>query len=132
MIVDDNADAASLLAILLEATGHEVRVEHDSAQVPEDARRAPPDVFLLDIGLPGMDGNELARRLRAQPETAGAVMIAVTGYGQAEDRRQTAAAGFDHHLVKPLDIHELTRLLDDLPRTSIPPRTRLRPRKGPG
>lgn len=70
-----------------------------------------PTVFLLDIGLPQMDGYELARRLRAQPETAHALLIAVTGYGQERDREQTAAAGFDHHLVKPVDLETLHALL---------------------
>ena len=72
---------------------------------------ARPDVYLLDIGLPEMDGNALARRLHAQPETAGAVLIAVTGYGQEHDREATRVAGFDHHLVKPLDTAYLLALL---------------------
>jgi len=112
MIVDDNVDAAEMLAMLLETAGHRVSVEHDAraalARAPGDA----PDVFLLDIGLPGMDGTELARRLRALPECAGAVLVAVTGYGQDSDRERTQAAGFDHHLVKPLDMQTLFALLE--------------------
>ena len=76
------------------------------------ARSMAPDVCLLDIGLPEMDGRELARRLRAQPETANAVLVAVTGYGQQQDREDAFAAGFQHHLVKPVDFEALARLLD--------------------
>ncbi|GGX97742.1 response regulator [Massilia dura] len=111
MVVDDNVDAASMLAMLLEAAGHQVLVEHSPLQALARSRAEAPRVFLLDIGLPQMDGYELARRLRAQPETAGALLIAVTGYGQDSDRAQTAAAGFDHHLVKPVDLPQLYRLL---------------------
>jgi len=75
------------------------------------ARSVVPDVCLLDIGLPGMDGRELARRLRAQPKTAGAVLIAVTGYGQQQDRDEAFAAGFQCHLVKPVDIKALQKIL---------------------
>jgi CheY-like chemotaxis protein len=111
MVVDDNVDAASMLAMLLEATGHEVRVEHAPLRALEHAREQRPQVFLLDIGLPGIDGNELARRLRAQAETADAVLIAITGYGQENDRQASLAAGFDHHLVKPVDTAALSAIL---------------------
>lgn len=111
LVVDDNEDAAAMLAFLLEATGHEVLVEHTSKQALERARIEKPDVCLLDIGLPEMDGNELARCLRSQPETANAVLIAITGYGQSEDRKNSSAAGFDHHLVKPVDTEKLVSLL---------------------
>jgi len=111
MVVDDNVDAAVTLSMLLEAAGHAVWVEHDPLQALERARSAPPQVCLLDIGLPGIDGLELARRLRARPETAGALLIAVTGYGQESDRAQIHAAGFDHHLVKPIDTDRLYGLL---------------------
>jgi PAS domain S-box-containing protein len=111
MVVDDNIDAASMLAMLLEASGHHVRVEHTPLRALEQSRIDPPQVFLLDIGLPEMDGNELARRLRAQAATAQAVLIAITGYGQESDRTITAAAGFDHHFVKPVDTGVLTALL---------------------
>jgi len=118
MVVDDNVDAASILAMLLEASGHEVAVEYGAhetlAALRDPGATAPPDVFLLDIGLPGMDGNELAQRLRAQPATANAVLVAVTGYGQDRDRALTAAAGFDHHLVKPVDIDALQAILADV------------------
>jgi len=111
MVVDDNVDAAETLAMLLEAAGHEVAVEHDSRRALERARAAPPDAFLLDIGLPEIDGNELARRLLAQPETADAVLIAVSGYGQEQDKQAAREAGFRHHLVKPVDFEQLAGLL---------------------
>jgi signal transduction histidine kinase/ActR/RegA family two-component response regulator len=116
LVVDDNEDAADTLAMLLEASGHEVLVEHGSlaalARVRAGGSPDAPQVCLLDIGLPDMDGAELARRLRAQPETAGALLVAVTGYGQDSDRERTRAAGFDHHLVKPLDLEKLRTILD--------------------
>jgi len=111
MVVDDNVDAASTLAMLLEAFGHQVTTLHAPEPAIDAARRILPQVCLLDIGLPGMDGNELARRLRAQPETAAAVLVAVTGYGQQADREQAMAAGFDHYLVKPIDTGKLQDLL---------------------
>jgi PAS domain S-box-containing protein len=114
LVVDDNVDAAATLGMLLEATGHVVEVEHDSHRALERARQQRPDVALLDIGLPEMDGNELARRLRADPQTGAIVLVAVTGYGQEQDRRAAFEAGFDHHLVKPVDMDELARLLADI------------------
>ncbi len=114
LVVDDNVDAAETLGLLLAAHGHEVVVEHDPLRALERARAGVPDVCLLDIGLPEIDGRELARRLRAQPETAGAVLVAVTGYGQQQDRDQTREAGFQHHLVKPLDVDALVRLLGEV------------------
>jgi PAS domain S-box-containing protein len=114
MIVDDNADAAAMLALLLESMGHAVSVEHDARAALAHAPAAAPDVFLLDIGLPEMDGTELAQRLRRLPAGAGAVMVAVTGYGQDSDRERTAAAGFDHHLVKPVAMDSLFAILDGL------------------
>jgi CheY-like chemotaxis protein len=107
MVVDDNVDAAETLGLLLEATGHRVIIEHDPLGALERARTAAPQVCLLDIGLPGMDGYELARRLRAQPATRHALLVAITGYGQDSDRRLAAEAGFDRHLVKPIDLDTL-------------------------
>ncbi|MCA1857839.1 PAS domain-containing protein [Massilia oculi] len=112
LIVDDNVDAAETLGLLLAAQGHEVVVEHEPLRALERARSVAPDVCLLDIGLPGIDGRELARRLRAQPETAGALLVAVTGYGQQHDRDEALAAGFQHHLVKPVDVDALLRVLE--------------------
>ena len=112
MVVDDNVDAANMLAMLLEVSGHRVLVEHASLPALEKARLARPDVCLLDIGLPDMDGIELARRLRAQPETADSVLIAVSGYGQEQDRREALGAGFSEQLVKPVDLERLAGLLE--------------------
>jgi len=113
LVVDDNEDAADTLAMLLEVSGHEVLVEHSPHKALARAGDAAPQVCLLDIGLPDMDGAELARRLRAMPETAGALLVAVTGYGQENDRARTREAGFDHHLVKPIDLDRLYAVLDD-------------------
>ena len=114
LVVDDNVDAASMLSMLLEAGGHAVMTEYGSHAALERARAEAPQVCILDIGLPEMDGNELAQRLRALPQTAGAMLIAVTGYGQDSDRGQSLAAGFDHHLVKPVDTRKLAALLGEV------------------
>jgi signal transduction histidine kinase/ActR/RegA family two-component response regulator len=114
MVVDDNKDAADTLAALLQTLGYQVLVEYDSRRALERARIEVPDVYLLDIGLPVIDGNEVARRLRANPATAGALLIAITGYGQIHDREGSLAAGFDHHFVKPIDIERLSELLREL------------------
>jgi CheY-like chemotaxis protein len=118
MVVDDNIDAAETLGMLLTACGHEVIVENESPRALERARRERLDACLLDIGLPEIDGNELARRLRARPETAGIVLIAVTGYGQDSDRQQAFDAGFRHHLVKPVDMEKLAGVLAEIKRRS--------------
>ena len=117
MIVDDNPDAALMLSMLLEATGYHVFIENSPDAGLALATRCTPDVCLLDIGLPGMDGYQLARRVRALPGMAHATLIAITGYGQAEDRRKTRDAGFQHHLVKPVDTAELLTLLQALSET---------------
>jgi signal transduction histidine kinase/CheY-like chemotaxis protein len=111
MIVDDNADAAHTLSLYLEALGHKVRVAFDGHSALVMAGQEAPQVLLLDIGLPDIDGFELARSLRALPQTAGAVFIALTGYGQPEDRARSRDAGFDHHLTKPVDPAYLAKLL---------------------
>ena len=109
LIVDDNEDAAEMLAHTLGFLGHQAHVAYDGPQALEQAADLRPDVALLDIGLPGMDGYELAGRLKAL--FAGLRLIAVTGYGQDADRARAAAAGFDHHLVKPVDLDRLIGLL---------------------
>jgi CheY-like chemotaxis protein len=114
MVVDDNADAAHMLALLLEASGHQVMVEYGARQALERSRTGMPHVCLLDIGLPEIDGNELAKRLKAQPETANAVLIAVSGYGQRHDRESALAAGFSHYFVKPVDTAKLVAVLDEI------------------
>jgi CheY-like chemotaxis protein len=111
LIVDDNVDTAQGLARLLKRAGHEVAVAHDGLEAIEHARELSPHFVVLDIGLPAMDGYEVVRRLRQEPCCAQSVMIAVTGYGQPEDRQRAIAAGFDHHLVKPVDVDELKGLL---------------------
>jgi CheY-like chemotaxis protein len=111
MIVDDNVDAAESLAVLLDAQGHRVRVESHPVQALAAARQDPPQVFILDIGLPEMDGYELARRLRADPATGNALFIALTGYGQAHDRILSKSSGFEHHFVKPMDTDKLAQVL---------------------
>jgi PAS domain S-box-containing protein len=112
MVVDDNRDAADTLAMMLEAMGHEVGVEYGARQALERTAAAPFQVCLLDIGLPEIDGFELARRLRAR-DGAGTMLVAVTGYGQDGDRARSAASGFDHHLVKPVDIDKLAAILSN-------------------
>lgn len=114
LVVDDNVDAATTLAMYLEALGHKVLVEHRACDALQCAKREAPEVLMLDIGLPEMDGNELARRLRCESETSGSLLIAVTGYGQDQDRIKALDAGFDHHLVKPLDIRKLSVILNSL------------------
>ena len=118
LVVDDNADAAATLAELLVLWGHEVRVVHDGPLALEEASRYQPEVVLLDIGLPRMDGYEVARRLGEQVGRQGLRLVAVTGYGQEEDRRKAQAAGFDDHLVKPVDPDALRQLLATAPRSS--------------
>lgn len=114
LVVDDNRDAAAMLAMYLEAFGHQVTVEHNAHRALERARSEAPEVFLLDIGLPEMDGNELAKRLRSQPENATSVLIAITGYGQEADRINSIAAGFNHHLIKPVDTKKLALILSEI------------------
>jgi PAS domain S-box-containing protein len=114
MVVDDNIDAAQMLSTRIAADGYEVCTEHDPVAALEAARAAPADVYLLDIGLPEMDGFALAQGLRANPVTARAVLIAVTGYGRDEDRAASAEAGFDFHFVKPVDGGDLTALLGEI------------------
>ena len=103
LVVDDNIDSAESMALLLELHGHQLHIAHDGPAALAAARHFRPQVVVLDIGLPGMDGYEVARRLRADALTQNAIVIAMTGYGQSEDRQQSLRAGFDHHLVKPLD-----------------------------
>lgn len=114
MVVDDNKDAADTLGRFLEAAGHQVHVVYHPRDALQRVRAVQPQACLLDIGLPDIDGHELARRLRAIPEAANAVLIAVTGYGQQHDREMAFAAGFDHHFVKPIDIARLRALLAEI------------------
>jgi signal transduction histidine kinase/ActR/RegA family two-component response regulator len=111
LIVDDNADAADTLSMFLSTVGHQLRVAYEGRSALALAAEAAPDVLLLDIGLPDIDGYELAQRFRALPQTAHATLIALTGYGQHSDRERSIASGFNHHLTKPVDVAALLRLL---------------------
>jgi len=109
--VDDNADARDMLRTFLELAGHEV---HDAVSGPdavEKAGRVLPDLALVDLGLPGFDGLEVAVRLRSDPATHGVLLVAMTGYGQPDDRRRTAEAGFEAHIVKPVAAEQLTEVI---------------------
>ena len=111
VIVDDNVDAAESLAALLSVEGHDVTVLENGESTLEHAASQPAQAYILDIGLPDMDGYQLVRTLRARPATANAVFIALTGYGQAHDKVLAKAAGFDHHFVKPVDWQDLAKAL---------------------
>ncbi len=113
LVVDDNRDAAETLGLFLDTLGHAVRVEHDPQRALAAAHEDAFDVFVLDIGLPGLDGYALARQLRAHPGGAAATYIALTGYGSDQDRQRGDAAGFDHYLVKPADLAALASLVHD-------------------
>jgi signal transduction histidine kinase len=118
LLADDNQDALESLAALLQCDGHEVHTAGDGAQALEVAAQCRPHVVLLDIGMPKLDGYEVARRIRAEPWGKAAVLIALTGWGQDEDRRRSREVGFDSHLVKPLDPEALSAMLSHLPTQS--------------
>jgi signal transduction histidine kinase/ActR/RegA family two-component response regulator len=120
LVVDDNRDAADSLRMLLRFLGAEVAAVNDGKAALEALRTYRPSVILLDIGMPGMDGYEVARRMRQQPEGRDITLVALTGWGQDKDRRQSKEAGFDHHLTKPLEIDTLQELLSK--RSSEPTR----------
>ncbi len=111
LIVDDNVSSAETLALLIGLSGHATHVAHSGFDALEAAEIHRPDVVLLDIGLPGIDGYEVARRLRLTGASRRALLVAVTGYGQDDDRRKSREAGFDYHLVKPLGFQHLEILL---------------------
>ncbi|MGF6288853.1 hybrid sensor histidine kinase/response regulator [Paraburkholderia youngii] len=111
LLVDDSVDAALALSLVLQADGYEVRVGHEANTALKLAAHFRPQIVLLDLGLPGMDGFELAQEMRRRPTTAGALLIAVTGYGQATDRQRSREAGFDHHLVKPVSVEEIQNVI---------------------
>ncbi|MCW8195495.1 PAS domain S-box protein [Proteobacteria bacterium 005FR1] len=113
LLVDDNRDAADTLAMLLEAMGHHSEVAYSGEEGLQKAWQNPPDIIFLDIGLPGMDGYEVARRLRQDERSRDVTIVALTGYGQAQDRRCSQEAGFDEHLVKPVSTEELIGLLSN-------------------
>ena len=111
LVVDDNLDAAHTLNLFLSAAGHEVEIAYCAEDALEVAKVFSPQVCLLDIGLPDMDGNELARRLRRLPQTTASTLVAATGYGRQQDRDAARQAGFDHYMVKPVNTVELSELL---------------------
>jgi CheY-like chemotaxis protein len=115
LVADDNNDALESLATLLQLSGHEVYTAANGAVALESAEQHRPEVALLDIGMPKLDGYEVARRIRAQPWGQRITLVALTGWGQDSDRRRSQEAGFDSHLVKPLDLDKLTDLLATLP-----------------
>jgi CheY-like chemotaxis protein len=111
LVVDDNVDAAESLAVLLRLGGHDVQVAYDGPTALKSAEAEPPEVAFFDIGMPVMDGYELARRFRGTDSLKGVVLIALTGWGQEEDRRRTKEAGFDGHEVKPVSPEALDEVL---------------------
>ena len=113
LVVDDNQDAAQSMALLLQLLHHDVRACNDGTSALAAVSERRPQLILLDLGMPGMDGFEVARRLRAEPGGA-LVIVALSGWGQQTDRDRTTEAGFDRHLVKPVAAGELERLLDDV------------------
>ncbi len=114
LVVDDNRDAANTLALLLRRWGHKAYIAYDGNEALATAEAHRPDLILLDIGLPGRDGYEVARLIRSRPELANTTIVALTGYGTEEDRQQSQAAGFDQHIIKPVDPNKLRDLLDSL------------------
>ena len=111
LVVDDNVDSADSLAQCLRMLGFQTRTAHDGIEAVRSAESYAPDVALLDIGLPGISGYDAARKIRQQQRSAPLLMIALSGWGQEDDRRKSKEAGFDHHFVKPVDIDSLTKVL---------------------
>ena len=114
LVADDNQDSATSLAMLLRIMGNETQTANDGLEALDMAAAFRPDVVLLDIGMPKLNGYEACRRIREQPWGEKAVLVALTGWGQVEDRRRSQAAGFNHHLVKPVDPATLEKLLASL------------------
>ncbi len=119
LVVDDNRDAADSLAMLLRTTGNDIRTAYDGLEAVQVASEFRPDVVLLDIGLPKIDGHEVAQRIRKEPWGRQMCLIAVTGWSDETDRARSRAAGFDHHLVKPLDTGHLAQLLGSVGRSTL-------------
>jgi CheY-like chemotaxis protein len=119
LVVDDNEDAATSLELLLKLTAHDVRTAHDGEEALQLAASDRPDVVLLDIGMPKLNGYRVAEQIRREEWGRSMSLIALTGWGQVADRERSKAAGFDHHLTKPVDPEHLRRLLADVrPATS--------------
>jgi CheY-like chemotaxis protein len=118
LVADDNADAADSLAAVLRVAGHDVQVAHDGQEAVEVAERFRPSIALLDIGMPRLNGYEAARWIREQPWGKQMTLIAVTGWGQQEDRRLAFQAGFDNHLTKPAQVEEIMLLISKVRTTA--------------
>jgi CheY-like chemotaxis protein len=114
LVADDNLDSATSLSLMLQVMGNDVRVARDGLEALAVAESFGPDAILLDIGMPGLNGYEVCRKLRERPATAKATIVALTGWGQEEDRRRSQAFGFDQHLVKPVEPSTLDTLLAGL------------------
>ncbi len=114
LLVDDNVDFVATMSTLLSTMGHQVRMVHNGIDALDVAGEFAPEFAFLDIGMPGLNGYDLARRLRDLPETANSVLVAVTGWGQDKDRELSKAAGFDHHLVKPVELNQILDLLNEV------------------
>ena len=121
LVVDDNADSADSLALLLRAEGHDVQVAYDGAGALKISSSFNPQVTLQDIAMPGMNGLEVARKLRETTATRDSILVALTGYGNSEDEEESYAAGFDHHLVKPVNFEALYQLLRSISRSQVRP-----------
>ena len=111
LVVDDNHDSATSLALILEMMGHQVKVANDGPQALAAVAEHRPELMFLDIGLPGMSGYEVARQLRASAVPEGLRIVALSGYGTAEDMKRSKEAGFDQHIVKPIDFERLNRIV---------------------
>ncbi|HEX4072495.1 MAG TPA: response regulator, partial [Planctomycetaceae bacterium] len=114
LVVDDNQDAANSLAMLLRMKGHDVRTAYDGLEAIDAAVSHKPEIVLLDVGLPRLNGFDVARRLRESEDLRQVMLVALTGWGHEEDRRRSKEAGFDHHMVKPADPAALDRVLESL------------------
>lgn len=114
LIVDDNADAADSLAMLLQLSEHETVTAYSGPEALEVARRVRPDAVFLDIGLPGMDGYEVAKAMRAEPSLAAVALVALTGWGSDNDQQRAMQSGFDHHLTKPVAFDRVNEVLEQL------------------
>ena len=119
MIVEDNADAREMLQMLLAVEGHEVDSAEDGRDGLALIERVRPDVALIDIGLPLLNGYDVARMLRARCQGPPVLLVALTGYGQPEDRQRALAAGFDEHLIKPVNLDRLTQIMSRSPAATI-------------
>jgi CheY-like chemotaxis protein len=119
LIVDDGIDAAVSLSLLLQLGGHTTALAHDGVAAIKAAVEFKPDIVLLDLGLPGMDGYEVARAMRRQPELGNPLLVAVTGWDAPEDRLRAKQAGFDEYLTKPVDISTIELLLTNLPKRCV-------------